>query len=115
MLIVGAGMGGLTAALAMLQRGIPVNVYEDAPELGDVGAGLTIGSFTRRVIDALGLIGALQDEVVTVNGVGRGHFQTGEILTRQGSPDADWKKDGPYSWYVHRADLHKALADALRA
>jgi salicylate hydroxylase len=52
--IVGAGIGGLTAALALLQRGIDVHVYEQAPALGETGAGVQISANGTRVLTALG-------------------------------------------------------------
>ncbi|WP_368738857.1 NAD(P)-binding protein, partial [Escherichia coli] len=41
-LIAGAGLGGLTAAIALVQRGFDVTLFEQAPQLGEVGAGLTV-------------------------------------------------------------------------
>ena len=54
-LIAGAGIGGLTAALALLKRGIDVDVYEQAPELREIGAGLQLSANGNRVLYALGL------------------------------------------------------------
>ena len=53
--IVGAGIGGLTAAAALVQKGFEVNVYERAEKLGEVGAGLQMGPNAVKVIRALGL------------------------------------------------------------
>src|SRR5580704_17285946 len=53
--IIGAGIGGLTAAASLLRFGIDVEVYEQASQLGEVGAGLQIGPYAVRVIKALGL------------------------------------------------------------
>src|SRR5215468_1564068 len=57
--VVGAGIGGLCAALALLQRGIDVEVYEQASELKELGAGVQIGPNGTRVLHALGLVDAL--------------------------------------------------------
>src|SRR5260221_4868152 len=57
--IVGGGIGGLTAALALLKRGIDVEVYEQSNLLKEVGAGVQIGSNGTRVLYALGLEDAL--------------------------------------------------------
>ena len=57
--IVGGGIGGLAAALALLRRGIDVDVYEQAPELRELGAGVQISANGTRVLHALGLKGAL--------------------------------------------------------
>ena len=54
-LIAGAGLGGLVAALACLRRGIDVEVYEQAPELKEVGAGVQISANGTGVLFALGL------------------------------------------------------------
>ena len=54
-LIAGAGIGGLTAALALLKSGLDVDVYEQAPQLGEVGAGFQISANGNRVLYALGL------------------------------------------------------------
>lgn len=54
-IIAGAGIGGLTAALALLQRGFDVDVYEQAPELRELGAGIQIAANGSRVLIDLGL------------------------------------------------------------
>ena len=48
--IIGGGIGGLTAAFALLRRGIDVEVYEQAPRLGEVGAGIQISPNGTRVL-----------------------------------------------------------------
>lgn len=53
--VIGAGIGGLTAACALRQNGFKVEVYERSPELGEVGAGLQIGPNAVKVLNALGL------------------------------------------------------------
>jgi salicylate hydroxylase len=53
--IVGAGIGGLTAAIALDRRGVNVAVYEKAHELKELGAGVVIGANGARVYDSLGL------------------------------------------------------------
>jgi salicylate hydroxylase len=54
-LVAGAGIGGLTAALALLKRGFDVDVYEQARELKEVGAGLQLSANGNRVLYALGI------------------------------------------------------------
>ena len=54
-LMIGAGMGGLTAALALQKLGIKVTIYEQAPALGEVGAGLTISPNATRALEYCGL------------------------------------------------------------
>lgn len=60
-LIAGAGIGGLTAALSLLQRGFDVDIYEQATELKEVGLGLQIGANGTRVLHALGLEAPLKE------------------------------------------------------
>ena len=57
--VIGGGIGGLAAALALLQRGVDVDVYEQCAQLKEVGAGIAISSNGTRVLDALGLKEAL--------------------------------------------------------
>ncbi|MES2183726.1 MAG: NAD(P)/FAD-dependent oxidoreductase [Pseudomonadota bacterium] len=59
-IIAGAGMGGLTLAIALLQKGFDVDIYEQSPELREVGAGLWISANGSRVMETLGLKDALQ-------------------------------------------------------
>lgn len=105
-LIAGAGIGGLTAALALLRAGCPVRVLEQADELGEVGAGLTITPNGSRALASLGLGGALA-EIGSAPEAGEiRHFATGAtLLALPQAPAAD----APL-YHVHRADLHALLA-----
>src|SRR5438046_10403225 len=77
-LIAGGGIGGLTAALALLRNGIDVEVYEQASELKEVGAGVQLAANGTRVLYALGV----GDELKTLSCEAQGkeirHWQTGE-------------------------------------
>ena len=59
-LIAGAGIGGLTAALALLKEGIDVSVFEQASELGEIGAGFQMSANGTRVLSKLGLAEAME-------------------------------------------------------
>ena len=59
-LIAGAGLGGLTTALALLQRGHRVRVYEQASDLREIGAGVQLGPNGSRLLIALGLREAME-------------------------------------------------------
>src|SRR5699024_6536236 len=59
-IVVGGGLGGLTAALAMRQQGLRVTVLERAPELGEVGAGIQTAPNAARVLMGLGLLPELE-------------------------------------------------------
>jgi len=113
-IVIGAGIGGLAAALGLLRAGQRVEVYEQAGELGEVGAGLSITPNAGKAIAALGLREALGRIGSTPPlGVLR-HYATGEILVRLGQDQSEAKYGIPL-YHVHRADLHGALADAVRA
>src|SRR5215469_16044706 len=76
--IVGGGIGGLTAALALLKRGIDVEVFEQSDLLKEVGAGVQIGSNGSRVLYALGLEDALSRVQVLPTRREIRHWHTGE-------------------------------------
>src|ERR1700678_3434735 len=76
--IVGAGIGGLAAALALTRRGIDVDVYEQAPQLHELGAGVQVSSNGTRVLHALGLKEALEAVQVLPSGKAIRLWNTGE-------------------------------------
>jgi len=113
--VIGAGMGGLTAALALQKLGFKVRVYEQAPALGEVGAGLTISPNATRALDFVGL-GPFMAEAADKPSAGAlVHYRTGEALTRT-QRDGSFKDTYGAEYYqIHRADLHDALVAAVRA
>ena len=60
-LIVGGGIGGMTAAACLLQAGFDVAVFEQAPRLGEVGAGIQLSANPMRVLRYLGLVEQLEE------------------------------------------------------
>ena len=113
--IIGAGLGGLTAALALLRKGWKVRVYEQAPVLGEVGAGITVSSGAGRGLASLGLEPALLAASLPVPDVAFAHYRTGELLA--GAFDKGTPPDRGFETprHIHRADLHAILLDAVRA
>jgi salicylate hydroxylase len=115
-LIAGAGIGGLCAALALLRAGQDVRVLEQAPELGEVGAGLTVQPSATRAVDFLGLGDDLR-EVADMSGQPYiFHYRTGEQIGEITGVGKVTDENG-VSWYhrIHRADFHAMLVDAIRA
>lgn len=114
-LIAGAGIAGLTTALALLQRGFDVDVYEQAPELRELGAGLQIGPNGSRVLIELGLLPKLEPVVCEAARKEVRLWDTGQTwkLFDLGR-DCIERFGAPY-WMVHRGDLHTVLLDAVRA
>jgi salicylate hydroxylase len=113
--IVGAGLGGLTAALALLRAGFRVRVYEAAPVLGEVGAGISIAAGTGRGLASLGIGPALLAASLPVPAVAFAHYRTGELLAGVYDKGAPVDRGFATARHIHRADLHAILLDAVRA
>lgn len=109
-IIAGAGLGGLTAACCLLKAGFDVEVYEQAPQLGEVGAGIQISANPMHVLADLGL----KEQIMAV-GVRPGAYvfrlhDTGEELQRFNlAADHERMHGQPYN-QIHRADLHEIIA-----
>ena len=114
-IIVGGGMGGLTAALALLQQGIDVEVCEQAPVLREVGAGLTLSSGALRGLHSLGLLDAVRAVSQPSRSMPFVHYRTGGLLWGAFTPDRPAPSDeNPFlARHVFRADLQAVLAAHL--
>ena len=116
LIIAGAGIGGLSAALACLARGHEVHVFEQARGLEEVGAGIQVPANAMRVLDALGLGADLGARAFAPAQIETRMGKTGRVLfqialhTRGGDPV--W--GAPY-YHLHRADLIACLSEALAA
>lgn len=113
-IVIGGGIGGLTTALALLQRGLDVAVYERAPVLREVGAGVQIGSNGTRVLYALGLGEALRAVQVLPPRRQLRHWRTGETWDWLTLGAASVERFGTPHILMHRNDLHGILVDAVR-
>src|SRR5580692_5358174 len=113
-LIVGGGLGGLTAALALAKRGRPSRVLEGAPEFGAIGYGIQFGPNVFHVFERLGLIEqvmAVADSPVAVLML---DALDGKELVRI-PIGASFRARFKYPYIVvHRIDLHNVLLDACR-
>lgn len=114
-LIAGAGIGGLTAALALLQRGYDVDVYEQASQLLEFGAGVQIAANGSRVLIALGLEDRLKQVVCEAAGKEVRIWNTGQTFNLFDLGEDSIRRFGAPYWFVHRGDLHAALRDAVLA
>jgi 2-polyprenyl-6-methoxyphenol hydroxylase-like FAD-dependent oxidoreductase len=113
-IIVGGGIGGLSAALALERKGIPSQVVEQAPEFKEIGAGIQLGPNVFRMFEVLGLTAAINALAVFPNNLIMLDSVTGEEVTRIPLGDAFRKKfTYPYA-LIHRADLHKVLLAACQ-
>ena len=113
--IVGAGIGGLTAALSLQKKGIRVRVYEQASALAEVGAGLHLSPNGIHIIRELDLRPAIQPYDFRPESLVTRHYQTG-IPSFELPLDEKFEKEfGTPFIDVHRADLHNALINGVRA
>src|ERR1700688_2493600 len=114
-LIVGGGIGGLAAALALSRKGIAARVIEQAPEFKEIGAGIQLGPNVFWMFEELGLIEPISTLAVFPNNLIMMDSVTGQEVTRIPLGDAFRKKfHHPYA-LIHRADLHKVLLEACQA
>jgi len=111
--IIGAGLGGLTAALSLLKRGIDVEIYEQAESLREAGAGIQLGANGTRVLYALGLAGALAEVQVIPERRELRHWQTGQTWNWFELGAVSKTRYGTPHLMFHRGDLHHVLSEAV--
>jgi len=104
--IAGAGIGGLTAALALAARGFRVVILEKAERLEEAGAGLQLSPNASRILVGLGLEERLRRRAVTPEAISIMSARAGREIIRL--PLGEAVAGAPY-WVVHRADLQAAL------
>ena len=110
-LVAGGGIGGLAAALALVRQGFKVQVFEQAPEIGEIGAGIQLGPNAFHAFDALGVGDKARGRAVytdymvmhdAIDEAQVGKIETGEAFrARFGNPYA----------VIHRVDVHKSLLE----
>jgi salicylate hydroxylase len=113
--IAGAGIGGLTAALTVANRGFRVVLLDRAKRLSETGAGVQISPNAARVLIALGLEEHLKPVLVAPEAIRIRRAASGRDLVRLplgASAESDF--GAPY-WVIHRGDLQAVLLDAVRA
>jgi len=113
-LVAGGGIGGLAAALALTRRGFAVKVLEQAPQLGEIGAGIQLGPNAFAAFDALGIgekarsRAVYTDEMVMHDALDEtlvGRIPTGEAFRQ--------RFGNPYA-VIHRADVHMSLYEGAQ-
>jgi salicylate hydroxylase len=112
-IIIGAGIGGLSTALALQRAGMRVRVYEQTDELGEVGAGLSLSPNANVGLHYLGLAEPLATIGYQPASFGIRHYQTGELLIDNSKEMIQENASGAPYYMVHRADLHAILVDSV--
>jgi len=107
--IAGAGIGGLTAALALAARGFRIVILEKAERLEEAGAGLQLSPNASRVLTGLGLERRLAARAVTPDAVSLMSARSGGEVVRLPLGEAAGARAGAPYWVMHRADLQAAL------
>ncbi|WP_181802841.1 FAD-dependent monooxygenase [Streptomyces shenzhenensis] len=111
--VIGGGIGGLATAAFLQQRGIQAHVYEQAPALQPVGAGIVLAPNAVRLLRQLGVVEALQDRAVRARIGWEFHrWEDGRILLAQDMTQCE-QLYGEAAWLVHRADLVDVLLKAV--
>jgi salicylate hydroxylase len=110
LIIIGAGIGGLAAALSLLRAGADVQVFEQAAALGEVGAGLTLSRGAIQCCEHLGVGAELRRYLAPAGDFAFLHYRTGAVL-----PAPPRAGEEPHDGHIYRPDLHAILADAVRA
>src|SRR5215475_15480558 len=111
--VIGGGIGGLTAARALLRRGLDVHVYESSPELKEIGAGVALGANAMKALRSL-------DLEAPVRAIGhQSPYQQlrswkGRMISRT-DPAASAQRYGASACTIHRADLLDVLAESVPA
>lgn len=113
--IAGAGIGGLSAALFLARAGRRVTVLEQATELLEAGAGIQLGANAMKVLAALGLRDAVLQTACQPQSIAIRDIATGRSISRMLLGAAAQRRYGETYCTVHRADLQAALLQAVQA
>jgi salicylate hydroxylase len=113
-LIAGGGIGGVAAALALVRRGFAVTVLEQAPQLGEIGAGIQFGPNAFAALDALGIGEKARARAVYTDEMVM-HDALDETLVGRIPTGAAFRErfGNPYA-VIHRADVHMALLEGAK-
>jgi salicylate hydroxylase len=113
--VVGGGIGGLTAAVALRRAGFEVDVYEQAPQLTEIGGGINMGPNATRILYRLGLGAGLDHDGVPPVGSHQRRWQDGRTLQRAALNPLCEELYGAPHLTIHRADLLAAIAAGFPA
>lgn len=114
-LIIGGGIGGMTAALCLAKAGFDVHVVEQAAEFTEIGAGIQLAPNALRVLDSLGLLPEIDDCAVHPRALFLLNIQTGEQIASLDLSEPFVERYGYRYCVLHRGDLLDILVTACRA
>jgi salicylate hydroxylase len=111
--IIGAGIGGLAAGLGLQRAGFRVRIFEQAEQLGEVGAGISISPNGALGLRALGVFDEFRTHAYAPDYQVVRHYKTGRVLANVSRGDRLEETYGERYYVIHRADLHGVLANAV--
>jgi 2-polyprenyl-6-methoxyphenol hydroxylase-like FAD-dependent oxidoreductase len=112
-IVVGGGIGGLSAAFALARKGLNVRVLERAADFGEVGAGIQLAPNCTRILNAYGLLDEAKALGVLPAGMVMKDALDGSVLTSLDLRDMEQRYGTPYM-VIHRSDLHGLFLKACR-
>ena len=113
-IVVGGGIGGLAASLALVRQGFDVTVLEQAPEIGEIGAGIQLGPNAFSAFDALGVGEKARGRAVYVDEMIMHDAIDGALVGRIPTGEAFRKRfNNPYA-VIHRVDIHSSLLEGAQ-
>jgi salicylate hydroxylase len=112
-LIAGAGIGGLTAALALARQGFQVRLFDQMESLAEAGAGIQLAPNATRILIDLGLAGRMKHGIVAPAAIRLRAGPSGRDLAVLPLEARTAGHYGAPYWVIHRADLQRALAEAI--
>jgi 3-hydroxybenzoate 6-monooxygenase len=113
-IVVGGGIGGLAAALALARQGIGVQLLEQAAEIGEIGAGIQLAANAFNALDALGVGEAARSRAVFTDSIRLMDALDGSEIVQidVGAPYRQ-RFGNPYA-VIHRADIHLSILEAVQ-
>jgi len=113
-IVAGGGIGGLAAALALVRQGFSVQVLEQSPEIGEIGAGMQLGPNAFHAFDALGIGDKTRSRSVFTDEMVMHDALDGALVGRIPTGEAFRKRFGnPYA-VIHRVDVHQSLLEGAQ-
>lgn len=113
-IVIGAGIGGLSLALALQKLNHKVFVFEKAPEIKEVGAGVMLTPNATRALDYLGVLSKIENDATLPERTIVRHYLSGEEMSNTDLGDSFTFQYGHPYYDVHRVNIHSALYDSVK-